>query len=191
METLVPPDRFATPDFLIRSYECGDGAALQEATVSSYDHLRRFMPWARERQTVAEAEEVVRQARGRWLLSTDFTLGLFSPDGREVWGGCGYHLREGPLSSLSAEIGMWIRASRTGQGLGTDALKALLEWGFTGWPWEKLSWRCDTRNAASIRVAEKAGMRREGVLVSNAIAVDGVRRDTCCYGLTRGEYRAR
>ncbi len=187
MDTLIPPDRCTTDRFLIRSYEPGDGAALREATVSSYEHLRRFMAWARAEQSVEEAEAVVRQARGRWLLATDFTLGLFAPGGGEVWGGCGFHLREGPLSERVAEIGMWIRASRAGQGLATDALRALLRWGFTEWPWERLSWRCDSRNLASIRVAEKAGMRREGVLVGNAIAADGVRRDTVCFALSRAE----
>jgi RimJ/RimL family protein N-acetyltransferase len=106
-------------------------------------------------------------------------------------GSTGFHLREGDLSNRSAEIGMWIRASHAQQGLGTAALRAMLRWGFEAWPWERLSWRCDGRNIASQRTAEKAGMVREGVLrghrrLSSEEEASG-RENTICYALLRTE----
>jgi RimJ/RimL family protein N-acetyltransferase len=149
------------------------------------------MPWATDRQTEEEAERLAREFRGRWLLARDFVIGVFSPDGSELMGGCGYHLREGGLGVRAAEMGMWIRASRAGQGIGTRVLRALLRWGFSDdWPWERLTWRCDARNLASTRIAEKAGMRREGVLRGQLVEPDGGCRDTVCYALLRGEFGA-
>jgi N-acetyltransferase len=72
--------------------------------------------------------------------------------------------------------------------LGTAVLYAMLRWGFEKWPWVRLSWRCSSANAASQRVAEKAGLHREGVLRSHAFDPDGSRRDTVCYGILREEW---
>jgi len=181
---LVAPDATHTPRFTVRSYQPGDGPALQEATVASYDHLAPWMPWATTEQTVEQAEVLCRQFRGRYLLATDFVLGVFAPDGR-LLGGCGYHLREGPLESRCAEIGMWIRADQASKGLGTAVLVELLDWGFTAWPWERLAWRCRAENVASRRCAEKAGMVLEGVHRHQFSEGFGSRRDTAVYAALR------
>lgn len=189
MSYITAPERFETDEFVLRSYLPGDGPAMQDATNSSYEHLKTFMPWACDDQTSEEAEQLVRQFRGRWLLSQEFVVALFSRDESQLLGGGGFHLREGSLATKSAEIGMWIRASSAGHGVGTSFLTALIEWGFTAWPWERLSWRCDSRNLASIRIAEKAGMQAEGVLRSHKFAPSGERRDTSCFAILRDSKR--
>ncbi len=178
---LIPPEELRTERCLIRCYRLGDGPSLARAVTSSYAHLSPWMPWAQPRQTDREAELVARQARGRWLLGTDFTLAIRDLDDTELLGGSGFHLRHGPAEDGVVEIGMWIAASEAGTGLGTHVLDALVEWGFSEWPWLRLVWKCDSRNAASRRVAEKAGFSLEGITRSDAIAVDGSRRDTCWY----------
>lgn len=146
------------------------------------------MPWAKSHQSVEESETRVRRFRAKYLLSDDFVIGIFSVDGRQLLGGTGFHLREGPVSSGCAEIGMFIRQSEAGRGLGTRALRALLQWGFTEWPWLRLAWRCDQRHIASARVAEKAGLRLEGVLRGQRAEVGEGRRDTACYALLESEW---
>jgi RimJ/RimL family protein N-acetyltransferase len=185
---ILAPERFEADGFLLRSYLPGDGPLLAEATNSSYEHLRTFMPWAREDQSDAEAEQLARRFRGEWLRGENFVIALLAPDESEVWGGGGFHLREGGPETRNAEMGMWVRASMAGRGLGGRFLHALVAWGFTEWPWLRLSWRCDTRNKASIRVADKAGLKREGTLRSHLIAPDGQRRDTACFSILRDEW---
>jgi len=181
---LIGPESTATARFTLRSWRPGDGAALQEASTSSFEHLAPWMPWASQHQTVEQAEVLCRQFRGRYLLATDFVLGVFGPAER-VLGGTGFHLREGPLASRCAEIGMWIRASEAGTGLGTAVLQEMLHWGFTDWPWERLSWRCRADNRASRRVAEKAGMEQEGILRNQWSEGFDARRDTVVYAALR------
>ena len=101
------------------------------------------MPWARPQQPIEDSEKLVRQFRARYLLAEDFVIGVFSLDERRLLGGAGFHLREGSLSTACAEIGMFIRQSEAGRGLGTRVLGALLDWGFTEWPWLRLAWHCD------------------------------------------------
>jgi len=146
------------------------------------------MFWARSDQKFDDSQRTVRSFLARYLLSEDFTLGIFSPDERMLWGATGFHLREGPLRERSAEIGMWIRTERARGGLGTRVLEAVLHWGFTEWPWLRLSWHCDSKNKPSGRVATKAGMRLEGTLRSHRIDTAGARRDTLCFAALRDEW---
>lgn len=187
-ESYIAPERWVTPDFVVRCYRPGDGVLLSDAVNASYEHLTTFMPWAKPYQSVEESETIVRRFRGRYLLNEDFVLGIFSADERRLLGGSGFHLREGGLSQRSAEIGMWIRVEAAGKGLGTAVLKALLTWGFTEWPWERLAWRCDGRNLASRRTAEKAGMVHEGVLRQHLLMPDGSRRDTVLFAMLKEEW---
>lgn len=187
-QAFVAPLEYRDGDVLVRAYRTGDGAALSEATVSSYEHLRPWMPWARAEQSVEESEALCRRFAGKYLLGEDFTLGIWR--GATLLGGTGFHLRWGGVSSGNAEIGMWVRASEAGRGTGTAALAALLHWGFTAWPWQRLVWRCDTRNLASARVAEKGGLTREGTMRSADLDVDGQRCDLHVYAVLRGEWAA-
>lgn len=189
LENFIPPERWSTDGFVIRSYYPGDGALLAEAVNSSYEHLKTFMLWAKPHQSVEASERVVRRARARYLQNEDFMLAIFNPNESRLVGGSGLHLREGPLKNRSAEIGMWIRADAAGQGLGTSVLLALSEWAFTQWPFERLAWRCDGRNVASQRTAEKVGFQREGILRAYRRLESGARADMYCYALLRDEWR--
>lgn len=185
MKYFAAPDKRKGDGFLLRSYFPGDGPKLCKATNASYEHLEEFMPWATNEQTDAEAEKLARTFRARWLLAEDFVIGIWAPDESELWGGCGFHLREGGLSSGNAEIGMWIAAAQAGRGLGTRVLEELIDWGFSEWPWVRLSWRCDAQNAASIRLAEKAGLRHEGTHRGHLVTHHGDRRDTQVYAILK------
>jgi RimJ/RimL family protein N-acetyltransferase len=175
-------------DLSIRAYRVGDGAALRQAVVESYEHLRPWMPWAKAEQSVEESEMLCRRFAGKYLLNEEFTLGIWLGD--ELVGGTGFHMRHGPIELANAEIGMWVAAAHAGKGLGSRALAAMLEWGFTAWPWQRLVWQCDTRNIASARVAEKGGLTREATFRSDTVAVDGSRRDTYLYAILREEWEA-
>src|SRR5215218_3426315 len=126
----MDPALFAAPEsitrdgFSIRAYHPGDGAELRIATTSSYEHLRPWMPWAAPEDSLEAAEARCRRFAANYLLNQDFTLGIWVGD--QLAGGSGYHLRAGALESGNAEIGMWIRDSYAGQGLGTRVLRALL-----------------------------------------------------------------
>ncbi|MBN2391278.1 MAG: GNAT family N-acetyltransferase [Anaerolineae bacterium] len=187
-EPFFAPDRYDTDEFTVRSYVLGDGPLLAEAVNASYDHLKRFMAWAKPHTEDVEAENIARRFRGEYLLSTNFVLGIFSPDNKRLLGGSGFHLREGELSNRAAEIGMWIRVDATHKGLGPRVLCAILTWGFTEWPWERLTWRCNEENVASRRTAEKAGMQLEGRLRANVRLPDGTRETTLCFAALKDEW---
>ena len=182
------PDRLATDGLVLRSWEPGDGPALCAAKRASYDHLAPWMPWAEQEPDEAAEEERVRAFRGAWLMGKDFVVSIWTPDGT-LLGGSGFHLREGALATRQAEIGLWIAGPAAGQGVGTRALRAMLRWGFGSWDFLRLSWVCSTRNVASARVAEKAGLRREGTQRGCHDDVTGGRRDLHLFAALSDEWR--
>lgn len=188
-----PPERYESEHFVLRRYEPGDGALLAEATNASYEHLQPFMPWAVPHQSDAEAEVTVRRFAANYLLNENFVLAIVAPDGSRLLGGTGYHPKgsESILETRSAEIGMWIRADEAGKGLGTAVLRALIEWGFTAWPWERLFWRCFAHNEASARTALSAGLIAEGRQRGSHRNDDGTRVDDLLFSLLKTEWQGK
>lgn len=74
------------------------------------------------------------------------------------------------------------------QGFATEALKAVLGFCFTGIALHRVSAWCDSRNIAACRLAEKAGMRREGELLKERF-VNEEWINTVLYAVLNEEYR--
>ncbi|MBE8146162.1 GNAT family N-acetyltransferase [Brevibacterium casei] len=75
-----------------------------------------------------------------------------------------------------------------GHGYATEAARAVLSWAFEAFDLNRVQAEADTRNAASARVLEKLGFRREGTLREDCI-VDGVVSDSWVFGLLRREWK--
>ncbi|MES1227749.1 MAG: GNAT family protein [Armatimonadota bacterium] len=184
----VAPTSYNAGDFVIRAYRPGDGAAMAKAVRESYEHLQPWMPWASPNHSSAASEEYVGVVQQNYEAQTDFALGIWKGD--ELAGGTGFHLRWGPVDWKVAEIGMWIAYTEANRGLGTAALQALLDWGFTDWGWHRLIWRCDDTNVASTRVAEKCGMVQEAILREDRLHVNGQRNSTKLFAMLRSDWEA-
>jgi RimJ/RimL family protein N-acetyltransferase len=65
-----------------------------------------------------------------------------------------------------AELGYIVTPEARGRGLGTAILRALTDWAFAATGVQRLRLVVDVENPASLRVAERSGYVREGVLRS-------------------------
>jgi RimJ/RimL family protein N-acetyltransferase len=74
----------------------------------------------------------------------------------------------------SAEIGYGVRGDERGKGYASEALGAVARWMLTEGGIQRAWLTANTDNVASIRVAEKAGFRREGTLRRAALEDDGL-----------------
>jgi RimJ/RimL family protein N-acetyltransferase len=74
------------------------------------------------------------------------------------------------------------------QGIATEALKAVLGVCFDGIALHRVSAWCDSRNIAACRLAEKAGLRREGELIKERF-VNEEWINTVLYAFLNEEYR--
>jgi RimJ/RimL family protein N-acetyltransferase len=74
----------------------------------------------------------------------------------------------------SAEIGYGVRSSERGKGYATEALTGVAAWLLTDGGIQRAWLTANTDNVASVRVAEKAGLHREGTLRRAASEDDGL-----------------
>lgn len=87
-----------------------------------------------------------------------------------------------------AQVWFNLRRDRWGQGLITEALRGLLDFGFGVLKLHRAYGDCDPRNVGSARVMEKVGMQREGRLRENWW-VKGEWCDSFIYGVLEQEWR--
>jgi ribosomal-protein-alanine N-acetyltransferase len=84
----------------------------------------------------------------------------------------------------SAELGYWLGEPFWGRGIATAAARALTARAFEETDLYRIYASVFAWNPASMRVLEKAGYRREAVLVRSAVK-DGVLIDRVMYAITR------
>ena len=182
----MPVYRIETERLVIRCWEPKDASLLKEAIDLSIDHLLPWMPWTRhEPQTLEEKVELLRLFRGKFDLGQDFILGIFNNDETEVLGGTGLHPRHG---ENEREIGYWVRADRTNQGIITESTKALVKVGFEVERFHRLEIRCDPKNLASVAIPRKLGFTLEGTLKGRILAGDEEPRDVMVWSLWQSQY---
>ncbi len=101
----------------------------------------------------------------------------------------GINVRLLPAHAL-AETGYSIARPHWGKGLASEALQTILDLAFNADDsLNRVRAMADARNAASMRVMEKCGMSREGVLRQNQ-QLRGELFDEAWYGILRSEWEA-
>jgi RimJ/RimL family protein N-acetyltransferase len=172
---------------LLRPYRETDAAALHQAVAESREHLRPWLPFADEHQTVDESRMFIRRSMARWLLREDMGVGLFDAETGEYLGGSGLHPRDWMLRFF--EIGYWVRKSAEGSGYITETVRLLTDYAFDALRANRVLIRCDARNMRSAAVPQRLGFIREALLRNNALAVDGTIRSTLIFALTPDDPR--
>ncbi len=87
------------------------------------------------------------------------------------------------------ELAYSLSRKHWGKGLMTEAARAVMNWAFQTYSFNRLFAWCDPRNIGSWRVMEKLGMKREGQLRSH-LKWNGEIRDQLYYGILRTEWKA-
>ena len=108
---------------------------------------------------------------------------LSDPDPRMV-GAVGCHWASHPNRTM--ELGYWLAEHLWGKGIATEAVDALVRFAFAEYPVHRVQARVIAGNAASERVLEKVGFRREGVLRAALYRRERF-EDLTMFGLLRGE----
>lgn len=101
----------------------------------------------------------------------------------EAVGGIGLILGQ-DIDRRSAEIGYWLSEQYWGRGIVTEAVRALTEYAFATFDLCRIWANVFEWNPSSMRVLEKAGFVREGIL-HKAATKDGQTIDVVLYALVR------
>jgi ribosomal-protein-alanine N-acetyltransferase len=126
-------------------------------------------------------------------LVEDYAKGELAPWGvelkaeRKLLGTCGFLSWRIPHGR--AEVGYAMNRAYWGRGLMTEAVRALVDYGFERMALHRIEALCDVDNVGSYRVMEKAGMAFEGVL-RGYIFSKGAHLDLRIHAILRPDWEA-
>lgn len=172
---------------LVRPYRESDARDLQEAVAESRDHVRPWLPFAEQHQSVEETRDWIIHCMSRWMLREDMSVGLWDLATNRFVGGSGLHPRNWDIPFF--EIGYWVRRTAEGKGYVSEAVKLLTDYAFGALYARRIMIRCDERNIRSAAVAERLGFVREGRLRNSEITQDGQLRTMLIFSLTPDDPR--
>lgn len=186
--TLMPiADELQGERVVVRAYRLEDAEALHEAIEESRDHLRPWMAWAREHQSLDETRDFILRCQARWLLREGFTSGVFDVHTGRLLGGSGFRPVDWDVRTF--EIGYWLRAGAEGHGYVTESTRLLTDYLFDQLAAQRVQILCDARNTRSASVPARLGFTREALLRHYVRAVDGSLENTLVFAMIPSDPR--
>jgi ribosomal-protein-serine acetyltransferase len=164
----------------IRRYGTADIPRLFEAATESVAEGSRWLPWLHPGYSMAESLEWVVDSRKRWDQGREYSFAIVNPLNDQFLGGVG--LNQISHTHRMANLGYWVRSSCTGRGVATAATGLITQFGFAVLRLQRLEILIEVSNMASLRVAEKAGAQREGIL-RKRLFIHGSAVDAYVYSL--------
>jgi len=171
----------------IRRYREDDAPALLEATLESVSVLVPYETWCHAGYTLAEATEHVGHWMSAWDKARAFYFVVEDSETGQFLGSCG--LSGVDREHRAANLGFWIRSSGTNRGVATIATRLVAAYGFAALDLNRIELVIAVQNAASRRVAVKAGALEEGTL-RQRLVIDGRPTDCVSYSILRSEFES-
>lgn len=177
---MQPPDEITDNTIMLRRYQFSDVPMLVEAVRESGDELRPWISWYHKNFSEQDARSWIETLPEAWAKGTSYDYAITdSADGRYL-GGCG--INDISWTSRFANIGYWVRTTRTQQGIASRAALLLVRLAFEQLGLVRVEIVIAVGNEASQRVAQKVGAVREGVLRNRIVVGDKV-YDAVMYSL--------
>ncbi len=140
--------------------------ACQDPTISTFTRV----PYPYDREM---AEEFVRGCDISYRNHQGIVFAI--EVGGQFAGTIGLHGIQ--LGDHCAEVGYWIEKSHRGKGLGTAALRSILDFSLKVMEFRRIEGLADYNNLASQRVMERAGMVRDALLRNRVTKPNGEQID--------------
>jgi RimJ/RimL family protein N-acetyltransferase len=182
-----PTPAYRTARLLLRHFTLDDLDAF--LAMHGDPEVVRYVPYP----PLTRAQAAERLARVATMTSIDdesqnLRFAAVLPESGEVIGD--FSLWSTPGDRLTGSMGFVVDPRFQGKGYASEAAAELLRIGFEEVGLHRITADCDARNAASYRVMERIGMRREAHFVRNAFE-KGEWADELVYAILADEWRAR
>ena len=171
----------------IRRYRLDDVAASFEAARESVNELSAWMPWCSPEYSVEDSKAFISTRDFEWAKGSEFDFAICDARNGTYLGGVG--LNAVNHKDHFANLGYWVRTSRTRQGIAPAAARLIAKFGFEELKLARLEIVAAVGNQRSQRVAERIGATREGVL-RNRLTLGGKQVDAVMYSLIPEDLRA-
>ena len=180
----MPPVRLAYGQVVLRPPVDGDWREWSSLRSCSRKFLKPWEPsWSRDALSRTAFRRRLRGWGRDWNDDRSYAFFIFHAENDSLLGGITFNnLRRGIVQTAS--LGYWIGQPHAGQGHMTEAMQAVLRYGFDHLNLHRIEAACVTDNDASRRVLEKTGFRREG-LALKYLRIDGRWRDHYTFPVLR------
>ncbi len=172
-----------TSRLLLRPFEPADAEAVHHLAGSRDVAAGTFLPHPMDRQA---AHDWVTGRLTDQSAGTSVTFAVTLAESGQVIGSIGLEL---VLAHEQGRLSYWLGKTYWNRGYGTEAVRALLDYGFTSLKLHRIYAPHFHTNPASGRVLQKVGMTHEGRLREHYLRF-GTRIDVEMYGLLRQEFIA-
>jgi ribosomal-protein-alanine N-acetyltransferase len=167
----------------LRAPQMGDFAEWAALREESRDFLAPWEPiWPQDDLTRNAFRRRVKRYGEDVRSDQAYAFFIFGSDARLVGGITLANVRRGVAQAAS--LGYWIGECYARQGLMTAAVSALIPFAFGALRLHRLEAACIPSNAASVRLLEKTGFRREGY-AREYLCINGIWQDHLLYALLR------
>ena len=155
--------------------------------MESVPEVGRWLPWCHSGYTREDAESFIRLAAQAWAQDCHYPFAILAVEDGTLLGGIGINHIIRP--NRVANVGYWVRSSRTKQGIASAAVRLASQYAFGPLGLTRIEIVCLPANTCSRRVAEKSGARFEAIS-RNRIVMHGIAYDAALYGLVPGDMPA-
>ena len=167
----------------VRPYRASDTDDLFAAATESIADVAPWLAWCHPGYERWESEEWVQGQPDRWTSGIAYDFAVRAND--RFVGGCGLNLLQ--AQNRMANLGYWVRSTAQGRGVATAAARLVAAFGLRELGLERIEIVVAVANRASLRVAEKMGALREGILRRRLLIRD-VSHDAVMFSLVSGEF---
>ncbi|WP_058303485.1 GNAT family N-acetyltransferase [Gorillibacterium timonense] len=172
----------------LRPFKREDAEELLKLRIASRTQYEAFQP-ARDDSyyTLSAQREEIEEGLFAEERGMDYTFGIFRGPQEELVG----RIRLSAVHRgvwLNANVGYFVGTPYAGQGYATEAVRLAAAFAFREAGLHRLQAAVMPWNAASLRVMEKAGFRREGLAV-RYLNINGVWEDHVLFAMTAEEYQ--
>lgn len=163
------PTTLRTPRLLLRPWRATDAEALQPILEANAAHLGPWIPAHVALPAPLPAlKDRLAGFAADFAADRSFRFAILTGDESRLLGEADLFPRDAgervPLACADrAELGYWLAANATGQGIATEAVGALFDVAATLRQMTHAEIRCDVANAPSGAVARRLGFHRTGI----------------------------
>jgi ribosomal-protein-serine acetyltransferase len=154
----------------LRPYGVSDIDSVCEAVRESIPELSVWMSWCHPDYSFEETRTWIESQPDKWEKGTEYNFAISHNTGPLYLGGCGLNVIDQGCGV--ANLGYWVRTSQTNKGIATAATLLLAQFAFKELKLNRVELTIAVDNQASLRVADKAGAIREGILRNRVIKND-------------------
>lgn len=164
-QIFTAPPTLTTDRLVLRKISISDAEDMYDYSKDS--GVTQYLLWEPHPDTIY-TEQYIHYLQERYAVGDYYDFAIECKETGKMIGTVGFTSFD--LPNHSAEVGYVVSPVYQGKGYATEALQRVISFGFHVCGLVRISAVCMKENTASLRVMEKCGMKREGLLRSAVYA---------------------